>query len=64
MICNEHGERFAILLDKNGLPMSFPNLYSIIYLRNREQSINIIIAVLEDIELFYQLLNKLVIDQT
>ncbi len=57
-----NGERFAILLDKNGLPMSFPNLYSIIYLRKREQSINIIVAVLEDIELFYQLLNKLVID--
>ncbi|WP_267456993.1 hypothetical protein [Acinetobacter seifertii] len=42
--------------------MSFPNFYSIIYLSNKEQSINIIVVVLEDIELFYQLLNKLVID--
>lgn len=56
------GERFAILLDKNGHPLPYPNLYSVIYLRNIGQSINTIVAVLEDLKLLYQLLDKLEID--
>ncbi|MBF9202789.1 tyrosine-type recombinase/integrase [Acinetobacter pittii] len=56
------GERFAVLLDSNGVPMTYPNLYTIIHLRNRGQSINTISAFLEDIKLLFQLLDKLGID--
>lgn len=56
------GERFAVLIDGNNFPMTYPNLYSVIYLRNRGQSINTIVAVLEDIKLLYLLLDKLEID--
>lgn len=56
------GERFAVLLDSNGSPLTYPNLYTTIYFRNRGHSINTIITVLEDIELLYLLLNKLQID--
>ncbi len=43
------GERFAVLLNSDGVPMTYPNLYTIIHLRNRGQSINTISAILEDI---------------
>ncbi|HBM1133771.1 TPA: site-specific integrase [Acinetobacter baumannii] len=56
------GERFAVLLDSDGIPMTYPNLYTIIHLRNRGQSINTISANLEDIKLLFQLLDKLGID--
>ena len=56
------GERFAVLIDSNNFPMTYPNLYSVIYLRNRGQSINTIVAMLEDIKLLYLLLDKLEID--
>ncbi|MGE8598800.1 MAG: site-specific integrase [Acinetobacter calcoaceticus] len=56
------GERFAVLLDSNGVPMTYPNLYTIIHLRNRGQSINTISALLEDIKLLFQLLDNLGID--
>lgn len=56
------GERFAILLDSNGVPMTYPNLYTVIYLRNRGQSINTITAILEDIKLLFLLLDKLKIN--
>ncbi|HGH3622859.1 TPA: site-specific integrase, partial [Acinetobacter baumannii] len=56
------GERFAVLLDSNGVPMTYPNLYTIIHLRNRGQSINTISALLEDIKLLIQLLDNLGID--
>lgn len=56
------GERFAVLLDSKGVPMTYPNLYTIIHLRNRGQSINTISALLEDIKLLFQLLDKLGID--
>lgn len=56
------GERFAVLLNSDGVPMTYPNLYTIIHLRNRGQSINTISAILEDIKLLFQLLDKLGID--
>ncbi|MDV7486087.1 site-specific integrase [Acinetobacter baumannii] len=56
------GERFAVLLDSDGFPMTYPNLYTIIHLRNRGQSINTISAILEDIKLLFQLLDQLGID--
>lgn len=56
------GERFAVLVNSDGVPMTYPNLYTIIHLRNRGQSINTIVAVLEDIKLLFQLLDKLAID--
>lgn len=56
------GERFAVLLNSDGVPMTYPNLYTIIHLRNRGQSINTISALLEDIKLLLQLLDKLGID--
>ena len=56
------GERFAVLLNSDGVPMTYPNLYTIIHLRNRGQSINTISAFLEDIKLLLQLLDKLGID--
>ncbi|WP_047430117.1 site-specific integrase [Acinetobacter sp. neg1] len=56
------GERFAVLLNSDGVPMTYPNLYTIIHLRNRGQSINTISAFLEDIKLLFQLLDKLGID--
>lgn len=56
------GERFAVLLDSSGFPLTYPNLYTTIYFRNRGHSINTIITVLEDIELLYLLLDKLQID--
>ena len=56
------GERFAVLLNSDGVPMTYPNLYTIIHLRNRGQSINTITAILEDIKLLFQLLDKLGID--
>ncbi len=56
------GERFAVLLDSDGVPMTYPNLYTIIHLRNRGQSINTISAILEDIKLLFQLLDKLEVD--
>lgn len=56
------GERFAVLLDSDGFPMTYPNLYTIIHLRNRGQSINTISAILEDIKLLFQLLGQLGID--
>ena len=56
------GERFAILLDSDGVPMTYPNLYTIINLRNRGQSINTISAILEDIKLLCQFLDQLEID--
>ncbi|EKU50921.1 hypothetical protein ACINWCA92_3621 [Acinetobacter baumannii WC-A-92] len=52
------GERFAVLLGSDGVPMTYPNLYTIIHLRNRGQSINTISAILEDIKLLFQLLGK------
>ncbi|QFS18492.1 site-specific integrase [Acinetobacter indicus] len=55
-------ERAAILVDSEGLPLTYPNLYSIIHLRNPGYTINTIIAVLEDIELLYLFLDKLEID--
>lgn len=57
-----NGERFAVLLNSDGVPMTYPNLYTIIHLRNRGQSINTITAILEDIKLLFQLLDKLGID--
>lgn len=39
------GERFAVLLNSDGIPMTYPNLYTIIHLRNRGQSINTISAI-------------------
>lgn len=56
------GERFAVLLDSDGVPMTYPNLYTIINLRNQGQSINTISAILEDIKLLFQLLDQLEID--
>lgn len=56
------GERFAVLLGSDGVPMTYPNLYTIIHLRNRGQSINTISAILEDIKLLFQLLGKLEAD--
>ena len=56
------GERFAVLLNSDGVPMTYPNLYMIIHSRNRGQSINTISALLEDIKLLLQLLDKLEID--
>lgn len=56
------GERFAVLLNSDGLPKTYPNLYTIIHLRNRGQSINTISAILEDIKLLFQLLDQLGID--
>lgn len=56
------GERFAVLLDSDGVPMTYPNLYAIINLRNHGQSINTISAILEDIKLLFQLLDQLEID--
>ena len=56
------GERFAVLLDSDGFPMTYPNLYTIINLRNPGQSINTISAILEDIKLLFQLLDQLEID--
>ena len=56
------GERFAVLLDSDGFPMTYPNLYTIINLRNSGQSINTISAILEDIKLLFQLLDQLEID--
>ncbi|MBF7682600.1 site-specific integrase [Acinetobacter sp. B5B] len=56
------GERFAILLDSDGVPMTYPNLYTVIHLRNRGQSINTITAILEDIKLLFLLLDKLKIN--
>lgn len=55
-------ERFAILVDSEGLPLTYPNLYSIIHLRNPGYTINTIVAVLEDIELLYLFLDKFEID--
>lgn len=55
-------ERFAILVDSEGLPLTYPNLYSIIHLRNPRYTINTIVAVLEDIELLYLFLDKFEID--
>ncbi len=52
------GERFAVLIDSNGLPLTYPNLYTMIYLRNRGHSVNTIVAVLEDIELLYHIFHK------
>lgn len=57
-----NGERFAVLFNNEGVPMTYPNLYTIIHLRNRGQSINTISALLEDIKLLFQLLDKLEID--
>ncbi len=56
------GERFAVLLNSDGVPMTYPNLYTIIHSRNRGQSINTVSALLEDIKLLLQLLDKLEID--
>ena len=56
------GERFAVLLDSDGFPMTYPNLYTIINLRNPGQSINTISAILEDIKLLFRLLDQLEID--
>ena len=56
------GERFAVLLNSDGVPMTYPNLYTIINLRNHGQSINTISAILEDIKLLFQLLDQLEID--
>ena len=56
------GERFAVLLDSDGFPMTYPNLYTIINLRNSGQSINTISAILEDIKLLFRLLDQLEID--
>lgn len=56
------GERFAVLLNSDGVPMTYPNLYTIIHLRNRGQSINTISAILEDIKLLFRLLDQLEID--
>jgi len=56
------GERFAVLLDSDGFPMTYPNLYTIINLRNPGQSINTISAILEDIKLLFRLLEQLEID--
>lgn len=56
------GERYAVLVDSNHLPMTYPNLYSVIHLRNSGQSVNTIVAILEDIKLLYLLSNKLEID--
>lgn len=56
------GERYAVIVDSDHLPMTYPNLYSVIHLRNSGQSINTIVAILEDIKLLYLLLNKLEID--
>lgn len=56
------GERFAVLLDSDGVPMTYPNLYTIINSRNRGQSINTISAILEDIKLLFRLLDQLEID--
>lgn len=55
-------ERAAILVDSEGLPLTYPNLYSIIHLRNPGYTINTIVATLEDIELLYIFLDKLEID--
>ena len=56
------GERVAILVGSDGIPLTYPNLYTTINFRNRGHSVNTIVAVLEDIKLLYQLLNKLQID--
>ena len=56
------GERFAVLLDSDGFPMTYPNLCRIINLRNPGQSINTISAILEDIKLLFRLLDQLEID--
>lgn len=40
-----NGERFSVLLDSNGFPLTYPNLYTTIYFRNRGHSINTIITV-------------------
>ena len=58
----DNGERFAILLGRDGFPLYYPNLYSIIFLRNTGNTINTIVAVLEDIELLYLLFDKLKIN--
>lgn len=34
------GERFTVLLNSDGVPMTYPNLYSVIHIRN---SVNTII---------------------
>lgn len=56
---NSTGERFAVLLDRNGNPLTYPNLYATINLRNRGFSVNTIVAVLEDIKLLLQLCKEL-----
>ena len=56
------GERFAVLIDSDGIPLTYPNLYTTINFRNRGHSVNTIVAVLEDIELLYYLLSKLQIN--
>ena len=56
------GERFAVLIDSDGIPLTYPNLYKTINFRNRGHSVNTIVAVLEDIELLYYLFNKLQIN--
>lgn len=56
------GERFAILVNSDGFPLTYPNLYSIIHLRNSGQKVNSIASILEDIELLYVLLDMLGID--
>lgn len=55
----QSGERFAVLTDSVEGPMSYPSLYSVIYLRNRGLSVNTIVAVLGDIKLLYLLSAKL-----
>lgn len=57
-----NGERFAILLDSEGKPLTYPNLYATINFRNRGLSINSIVAVLEDIKLLLQLCKNLKIN--
>ncbi|MFW2084079.1 tyrosine-type recombinase/integrase [Acinetobacter baumannii] len=55
----EGGERHAVLIGNDSLPMIYPNLYITIHCRNKNLRNNSIIAVLEDIKFLYELLEHL-----